>query len=86
MLEEKVMMIRNSYDEKNIYEDLLLTLRDIKNNCKKVKEKLSALAFDLSARGEAMTEISDEVYLNQKRLTDITIDLSNKKNLVDNVW
>lgn len=75
---EKVTMIRNSSDEKNIYKDFSLTLMQIKNNCKKIKDKLSLFAFDLSAGNEALTEILDDVYLDQKRFEEIKAEMNNK--------
>jgi hypothetical protein len=84
LFEEKITLIKNSSYEKNIYEDFLSTLRQIKNNCKKVKDKLSVLAFDLSAGDETLTEILDDVYLHQKQLMEIVTEMTNKNILYDN--
>jgi len=78
LLEQKVMLIKNSSDENNIYENFFSVLTSIKDNCEKIKNKLSVLAHDLSSGDEAITELLDDVFLNRKQLEDIEAEISRK--------
>lgn len=80
-MEKKVLLIKKNSKEDDSYEDFALVLAKIRNNCEKVKEKLSRLAFQLSEGDEDITKLLDDVYLNQKRLEEIQTEMTNKNSV-----
>lgn len=78
LMKGKAAYIKNCTNDADLYENIFSNLIHIKNNVKIVKDKLSVLAFDLSAGDEALTEILDDVYLHQNQLMEIVTEMNNK--------
>jgi len=74
-LEEKINIIKKASDER-MYQDLLKILSATRAKNKSLKDRLSALACELTTNDEAITDILDEVYLNQHNLKFHLFDIN----------
>lgn len=81
-LEEKITSIKEMAETKSFYDDSIKILLCLKDKNEQLKKEISSLAFQITERDENIIEILDNVFLDQKKIDNLTALLFEETNLV----